>query len=1220
MAHENKLKQELYRQLFKFTPESGFITDSKLNLVDINKNAQDSFGLNPKKSTTTNIRSFFPEETCDRIIEHINNRGCKHTFSLKSRIRIQSGKSIPATIQVTPFTLEEEVYAGISVLFSEESGNLPEQSLEVDDIHLSFVKRNIAGITTTLELQPLLETMLLNLVEFITADKGMILTKDKNVFRIAVQSGLNFPDNKDYFFPVNDAIVSRISSIGKSVFTDTSTEPDSDFVKFLKSHNISSFYCVPVFLKDNLEGILLLGWSDTHQITENEITLSEIVSGYCSLAILNNRLVCETKRLKEDLETKFTRMPIGCIVWNRDLQAVSWNPEAEKIFGYKKDEALGKNMFELIIPENNVQEATRIHQQLLEGEITDHRETSNITKSGETIYCEWSSTPLRDEQGNIYSIISMVKDITEKKELDRELGRRLEELTKKTRYEEVVRKISSGVHKSIDLDQVMENAANLIFHNIRRADTVAIYLVEGNEAVMRSHRGYPEWFIQKVRRIPHPKGFTWKTILEGKPLYVEDVEKDDAIGQAGRDVGTKSYLSIPLKHESEVVGVININSFSTEAFTKDEMNFFESMSNHVEIAIGNARKVETIRQNELRFSSFMDNLPGVVFIKDTEGKHVYTNRKFEENFGMKPGYVQGKTDHELWPPDIAQQFIQNDRKVLESREDISLIEDTIHNDRKQTWIVNKFLLYDNAGKPAYVAGIAIDITERNEAFQRLREQAKLLDIASDAIIVVDMESRIKYWNKSAERLYGWNKDEVAGEKPTELVTTDIEDFKNVLGKVKEKGEWTGELQQKTKDGRTLDVESRWTLVKDKNQNPVSVFIVNTDISDKKNAEKQLMQAQRMESIGTLAGGIAHDLNNVLQPILMSIQLLRDVIDSDDTKHQNWIDILEDSAQRGAGLVNQVLSFARGAEGEQAVLYPGTFLKEITKILKQTFPKSIQIKTDFPQDLWQISANLTKLHQVVMNLCVNARDAMLNGGTLKITAENLDIDENYASMNVEASTGPYVVISVSDTGTGIPQDNLEKMFDPFYTTKEPGKGTGLGLSIAFSIVKDHGGFIRVSSEIGAGSVFKVYLPAIEHPQINELKTSRQESQPKGSGETVLLVDDESSVLDITRLTLETNGYEVVTAADGAEAVVAYMNNMDKIDVVIMDMMMPVMDGVSSIRTLHRINPDVKIIASSGFSDDMTNLAKLSDIKIKEYLTKPYKAETLLKTLNTVIGKS
>jgi signal transduction histidine kinase len=311
--------------------------------------------------------------------------------------------------------------------------------------------------------------------------------------------------------------------------------------------------------------------------------------------------------------------------------------------------------------------------------------------------------------------------------------------------------------------------------------------------------------------------------------------------------------------------------------------------------------------------------------------------------------------------------------------------------------------------------------------------------------------------------------------------------------------------------------------------PKSILVVNTDITEKKQLEAQLLRSQRLESLGTLAGGIAHDLNNVLAPILMSAQLLQMKIS--DSRSQQLLKIMESNVKRGAALIKQVLSFGRGIEGDRMILQVGHLISEIEQIIQETFPKSIEFYPDIVSDLWSVSGDATQLHQVLMNLIINARDAMPDGGTLTISAENLFIDQNYARMNFEATVGSYIVITVADTGTGIPPKILERIFEPFFTTKELGKGRGLGLSTVIGIIKSHGGFVKVDSAVGKGSQFQVYLPAVESTQTQQAENLEL---PTGHGELILVVDDEAPIREITRTVLETHNYKVVTASDGIEA--------------------------------------------------------------------------------------
>jgi two-component system, cell cycle sensor histidine kinase and response regulator CckA len=505
--------------------------------------------------------------------------------------------------------------------------------------------------------------------------------------------------------------------------------------------------------------------------------------------------------------------------------------------------------------------------------------------------------------------------------------------------------------------------------------------------------------------------------------------------------------------------------------------------------------------------------------------------------------------------------------------------------------------------------------ERRRAERKIREQAALLDVATDAIFVCDLEYKILFWNQAAEKLYDWTQQEAIGRKISELwVEKNSTRLKQALNKILSNGSWEGEFKQKTKDGQDITVESRWTLVPEFDGNSQCILVVNTNVTEKKQLELQFFRAQRLESIGTLASGIAHDLNNILSPILMTSQLLESQFK--DERSQHLLGIITSNTKRGANLVKQVLSFTRGLEGDRILLQLKHLIVEIQQIAKETFPKSIQVVSKISPELPTIIGNATQLHQVLMNLCVNARDAMPEGGKLTISAEKVFVEEGFAKMHLNAAVGDYVAIAVSDTGTGIAPEIIERIFEPFFTTKELSKGTGLGLSTVLGIVKSCDGFINVDSELGKGSTITVYLPAqqqSETPEVNEVQFL------VGSGELILIVDDEPSIRDITKTSLENSNYRAITASDGIEAIALYAELREKISIVLTDMVMPTMDGITTIRTLQRINPTVKIIAVSGLiSHDKVNAA--TEIGVKAFLSKPYTAQQLLQTIGNVKSSS
>jgi PAS domain S-box-containing protein len=623
---------------------------------------------------------------------------------------------------------------------------------------------------------------------------------------------------------------------------------------------------------------------------------------------------------------------------------------------------------------------------------------------------------------------------------------------------------------------------------------------------------------------------------------------------------------------------------------------------------------DALRASEECFRAFMENSSAIAFIKDETGRFVYLNKRVEELSRFKRAELLGKRMGDVLPGESARHAEELDAQVFATGKPLEAVEEVPEPDgRVRYWLVSRFLTRDASGH-RLLGGLSMDITERRQAEQRIREQAALLDQAHDAILVLDLEQQITFWNQGAVRLYGWRSQEAIGKKAAELFAK-IESSDPEAGRLTiEKGEWIGELQQMTKSGKEVIVESRRTLLRDDQGNPKSVLIINNDITAKARLEAQFLRAQRMESIGTLAGGIAHDLNNVLTPILMAVQLLRAKLS--DPADLQLADTLESSAQRGANMVKQILSFARGVQGERTVLQLRHLATDMLKVARETFPCSIEIRSELARDLWTVVGDATQLYQVLMNLCVNARDAMPGGGVLNVEIENLMLDENFTLHQVEARPGPYVALTVSDTGTGIPPQIIDKIFDPFFTTKAIGIGTGLGLSTTLGIIKSHGGFVTVYSEVAKGTVFKVYLPAAAVLETDQAKPARA-ILPAGRNELVLVVDDEPTVREVTKRILLKNTYRVLTASDGTEAVALYARHCDEIKVVITDMAMPFLDGPATIRALQRLNSKARIIAVSGAAEN-AKLAELLREGSISFLQKPYTTEQLLKTLSAVLN--
>jgi PAS domain S-box-containing protein len=517
------------------------------------------------------------------------------------------------------------------------------------------------------------------------------------------------------------------------------------------------------------------------------------------------------------------------------------------------------------------------------------------------------------------------------------------------------------------------------------------------------------------------------------------------------------------------------------------------------------------------------------------------------------------------------------------------------------------------------AGLAPELAAGSGQADSEARLAGIVGSAMDSIITVDEDHRVVLFNAAAEKLFGLPAREAIGQPLDRFIPErfrgghrdHVREFahtnvtKRAMGRL-------NSLFGLRSNGEEFPIEASISQVEIRGRKLFTVIL--RDITEKRRTELQLLRSQRLESVGTLAGGLAHDLNNILAPIMVSMGLLRRKL-ADDPEGLECVALIEQLTARGANIVRQVLSFARGVEGDRVPTQLKHILREVSDILRETLPRSIALNQDVPSDLWTTRVDPTQIHQVLMNLAVNARDAMPGGGTLTLAGQNVTLDSHFAQMHLEARPGRYVLISVADSGTGIAPEHVERIFDPFFTTKPHGEGTGLGLSTALGIVRAHKGFINVYSEPGRGTRLSVYLPALDS-DVPEPDAEVRSALPAGHGELVLVVDDEPTIRELTGRTLAAFGYRVLTAEDGTEAVTCFAQNQGEVAVVVLDMMMPFMDGVVTAKALRRMDPNVRLIGSSGLADKR-KLAEAADVGFAGYLPKPYTADQLLMMLAGVL---
>jgi PAS domain S-box-containing protein len=904
------------------------------------------------------------------------------------------------------------------------------------------------------------------------------------------------------------------------------------------------------------------------------------------LKLAAHRLSLANQALQEVLDAATHFAIIAAIP---DGPITIFNRGAERMLGYTSEEIVGKenpSIFHLeseIIARGRelsgelgrpVQGADVFVEKARRG-APEEREWTYVRKDGSHLTVSLIVTARYDATGRIVGFLGMARDITAQKKAEENLR-------------------ASEEHFRLIVESVEDYA---LFMLDSRGHVVSwnagAERIKGYQAEEIIGRHFSCFYLPEAIERAHPDEELRIAARDGR--YMEE-------GWRLRKDGSRFFADV-------VITAIHADSGELRGFAKVTRDITER------------RKAERKLCNQARM---LDLANDTIFIRDHEDRITYWNQGAQRLYGWSHEEALGQTTHSLFRTLFPKPL---DEIKAQLRAEGRWQGELVHTcrDGSQVTVSSSWTLQpDIDGETGSVIETSHDITARKQAEEHLKSSLLRLSLATQAmqagIWQRDIRTNELVWDERMYEIYGFPQS-----PPVEyrmwverVVPEDLAQAQEaVKSAIDSKSQASVDFRIRLLDGSLRHIHAAEGVVLDNKGEVAFVVGVNIDITERKKLEQQFLRAQRLESIGTLAGGIAHDLNNILAPIVMSIDLLKGTSENPDTT--SILETIEVSAKRGSEIVGQVLSFARGLEGARIEVQPKHLLEELEKIIFNTFPKDIRLRSAIPKQTWAVLGDPTQVRQILLNLCVNARDAMPNGGLLTVRGENCVIDEQYASMNPQARPGRYVQLNVTDTGTGIPPSILGKIFEPFFTTKELGKGTGLGLSTVMAIVKSHEGFINVYSEPGKGTAFKVYLPAMETPSEALIRASGKVSLPRGNGETVLVVDDEASILAITSRTLQAFGCQVLTATDGADAVAVYLEHQKKIAIVLTDMAMPVMDGPALIHALTRIDPAVKIIAASGLDTNGT-VTEATRAGIRHFLNKPYTAETLLTAVQAVLAES
>ncbi len=634
---------------------------------------------------------------------------------------------------------------------------------------------------------------------------------------------------------------------------------------------------------------------------------------------------------------------------------------------------------------------------------------------------------------------------------------------------------------------------------------------------------------------------------------------------------------------------------------------------------------EGLRKSEELYRSLVTASPDAIVLMDLTGIIAYASDQARRLFGFPPEMETAGLNvlDRLVPADRAR-ALENIRRLTIERT-IGVNQYTLMRRDGETFEaeITAALMTAPDGTPQGVILVARDISLQLAAAAALRDSEarfrQVVESIHEVFWVTDPnKNQILYVSPAYEKVWGRSCQSLYDSPRNWLEAICPEDRERVFQAMLKQatGTYDEEYRIARPDGAISWIHDRAFPVRDEAGQILRIVGVAEDITRRKTLEEQFLRAQRLEAIGTLAGGIAHDLNNILSPVLMGAGLLTDRVS--DARDRDLLKMIQVSAERGTSVVRQLLTFSRGIAGERVAVQLRHLIKDMVDLMRETFPRDISIEESAARDLRTVIGDPTQLHQVILNLCVNARDAMPQGGKLTITANHVELSVDEVRPYAGVKAGEFVALHVADTGHGIPPAIVDRIFDPFFTTKEVGKGTGLGLSTVLGIARSHGGFVNVDSAPEKGAAFTVYLP-IAADECARAKRNPSGDSPQGNGELILVVDDEAPIRKATQLLLEKHGYRVVSAVNGEAALAVALANGDAVKLVLTDLMMPVMNGVTFIRALRSVSPRVAIIATSGLTDQ-ANHAGLNAIGVNYILAKPCTMQELLAAVRKQLASS
>ncbi|MFH0764875.1 MAG: PAS domain S-box protein, partial [Calditrichota bacterium] len=912
--------------------------------------------------------------------------------------------------------------------------------------------------------------------------------------------------------------------------------------------------------------------------------------------------------------------PIALIVWDTEFRVKNWNPAAEKIFGFTQEEMMGKHPYGLIVPGEAQPQVDDIWSSLLEGDLTAHSINENVTKDGRTIICDWTNTPLKEADGTVTGVLSMTRDITERK-------RTQEELQWNYNTQNALNAILKLAVEDNSLDEFLNRSLKLLVSipwlALESKGCIFVVKDEPDALIMKAQINLADSLLKECTRIPFGKCLCGKAALTGEVIFRDSLDESHEIRY--QDIQPHGHYCVPIQASGKTIGLLNLYVKEGHQREAKEEEFLIHIANTLAGIIQQLSAEDALAESEERYRVVFERAGDYVLMLDIEQGEIPIIMDANEAALVIHGYsrddIIGKPIT-LFDPEMTPEMLIERKQLLDS-EGGGVISARHYRQDGTVFDVEAHIQLVPIGEKMVLLSIERDVTERKRAEESLRDSEAryraLFEGSADGILIADIETKkFVFANPTICRMLGYSESEllelnVSDIHPREALELVISEFED-----QERGENTlaPNIPCLRKDRKIIYVDINTSMVMIGGR-ACNVGFFN-DVTERRRLEEQLAQSQKMEGIGRLAGGIAHDFNNLLTVIAGHVDMAILQVKPQDPLHSDLNEILR-ASNRAADLTRQLLAFSRKQILEVKVINLNDVISNLDKMLSRIIGEDVDLKIMQEKELWNVKADPGQIEQVIINLAVNARDAMSEGGKLTIETLNVQLDSVYSQTHHEVISGEYVLLAVSDNGCGISEEVRAKIFEPFFTTKEVGQGTGLGLSTVYGIVRQSLGHIFVYSELDRGTAFKLYFPrSLEAAEpIDKAASPRPGEELRGS-ETILVVEDEPTVRDMAVKILRRYGYKVIDAATGGDAILLCEQMKVPVDLALTDVIMPNMSGAVFVERLRKIWPDVKVLYMSGYTANAIVHHGILD-EGTPFLPKPFRPMDLLRKVKQIISE-